>query len=47
LAANCGSASKKTDFVLAGDEAGSKLNMAHTLGVNITDQKEFLKFCTK
>ena len=36
------SVSKKTRFVLAGDEAGSKLQKAETLGVKIIDQNEFL-----
>jgi DNA ligase (NAD+) len=38
-----GSVSKKTDFVLAGEEAGSKLDKAKGLGVKIIDEKEFLK----
>ncbi len=40
-----GSVSKKTDFVLAGVEAGSKLTKAQELGVTILDEKEFLKMC--
>jgi DNA ligase (NAD+) len=40
-----GSVSKKTDFVLAGAEAGSKLTKAQELGVKITDEKEFLTMC--
>jgi len=38
-----GSVSKKTDFVLAGEEAGSKLEKARTLGVTVIDQAEFLR----
>jgi DNA ligase (NAD+) len=36
-----GSVSKKTDFVLAGEEAGSKLAKAQELGVKILDEAEF------
>ena len=38
-----GSVSKKTDFVLAGEDAGSKLTKAQELGVKILDEAEFLK----
>jgi len=40
-----GSVSKKTDYVLAGEEAGSKLEKAQKLGVPIIDEAEFLKMC--
>ena len=36
-----GSVSKRTDIVIAGDKAGSKLDKAERLGVAIIDENEF------
>lgn len=42
-----GSVSNKTSYVVVGDEPGSKLTKAQELGVEILDEKQFLKFLEK
>ncbi len=42
-----GSVSKKTDYVIAGEEAGSKLEKAQALGVSVLDEEGFRRLLAK
>jgi DNA ligase (NAD+) len=42
-----GSVSRKTDYVLAGESAGSKLDKARELGIEIIDEQQFMKMIGK
>ena len=42
-----GSVSKNTDYVLAGEKAGSKLTKAQELGIKVLTEQEFLEMVAK
>jgi DNA ligase (NAD+) len=41
------SVSKKTDYVIVGEDPGSKADKARTLGVAMLDEKQFLNLIGK
>ena len=42
-----GSVSTKTDFVVAGEQSGNKLDKARSLGITVLDEPQFIEFLKK
>ena len=47
MASKTATVSKKTDYILAGSDAGSKLEKAQSLGVKVITEDDLIKWTTE